>query len=244
MSNKVLLAIPTAPHLDYGEYECDWDKVHGRNQWDRDNRRWDRVYGRFNGPGTERQQAVRETWWKHQAPATCKFFMGETAVGQEWPDDVVVLPNIGDKYLYGLQEKIQAIAKWAIERDFDIMVKLDDDTFVFPDFVPFLLELTGVDYGGNPYSDIANSGGCGYILSRRAMECLVATPLDSFPDKRFWEDWWVGHAMSAAGIKPTRIHGMYDEPHITVPRKLTFHPMSPKGLRQAYSEFYGHISST
>lgn len=236
MSNRVLLAIPTAPHLDYGAYEAKWPN----NEWDRANRRWERVYGRFNGPGTERQQAVRDTWWKHQAPATCRFFMGKDAVGQQWPDDVVVLPEVSDKYLYGLQEKIQGMAKWALDNDFDIMVKLDDDTFVFPDFVPFLLE-TNIEWGGLPYNEYCVSGGTGEIMGRRAMEALVKTPLESYPDKRFWEDWWIGEIMRDAGLKAERVVGMWDEVNITVPRKLTFHPMSPNGLRQAYQEFYGHL---
>jgi hypothetical protein len=232
MPNKVLIGIPTAPFMDYGRFEAAWPD----NPYDKANRRWERIYGRFNGPATERQSAVRETWWKHQAPAVCKFFMGRTATKEHEADDVVIL-DCGDKYLFDLQEKIQGMFRWALERDFDVVIKMDDDTFVYPDLVPFL-EKTDIDYGGCLYGGYCAGGGTGVVYSRRAMEIAVNAPPESFSEYRFWEDRWFGEILHAAGVPSTYIQGFTDEPNVTPPIKYTFHPVSPKGMRQAYQEVY------
>jgi hypothetical protein len=231
--NKVLIGIPTAPFLNYGEYEAKWPD----NEYDRANRRWERVYGRFNGPATERQTTVRETWWKHQAPATCKFFMGRTATEEHKADDVVLL-DCGDNYLFDLQEKIQGMARWALDNDFDIMIKLDDDSFVYPALVPFLQQLEGVDYGGCIYNSYCVGGGTGEVYSRKALEIISTAPPTVFPEHRHWEDRWFGEILHAAGIQATYINGFTDEPNVSPPVRYTFHPLSPKGLRQAYKEVY------
>lgn len=231
--NKVLIGIPTAPVLDYGEYHGAWPD----NEWDRNNRRWERVYGRFNGAGTARQTAVRETWWKHQSPAVCKFFMGRTATEAHKADDVVIL-DCGDKYLFDLQEKIQGMARWALDNDFDVMIKLDDDSFVYPTLVPFLQETT-VDYGGLVYNDYCVSGGTGEVYSRRAMEIISSASPDIFPEHRHWEDRWFGEILHAAGIDGKSLAGFIDEPNVSPPIRRTFHPVSPAGMRKAYQDIYG-----
>lgn len=233
--NKVLIGIPTAPVLDFGEFSTEhqpWPK----NEWDENNRKWERVYGRFNGPATERQQAVRETWWKHQAPATCKFFMGNTATPEHQADDVVILP-CGDKYLFDLQEKIQGMCKWALDHDFDVLIKVDDDTFVHPALVPYL-EQTSIDFGGLLYNGFCAGGGPGEVFGRRAMEAAISASPLAFPEARHWEDRWFGEVMRAAGLTATNIEGFIDEPNISPPLRRTFHPVSPKGMHQMYKEFY------
>lgn len=231
--NKVLIGIPTAPFLNYGEYEGKW----ADNEYDRNNRRWERVYGRFNGPSTERQAAVRETWWKHQAPATCKFFMGRTATKEHESDDVVIL-DCGDNYLFDLQEKIQGMARWALDRDFDMMVKVDDDTFVYPALVPFLQENT-FDFGGCVYGNYCVGGGPGEVFGRKAMEIIVKATPDMFPEFRHWEDRWFGEILHAAGIQATAINGFTEEINVSPPVRYTFHPVSPSGMRKAYQDIYG-----
>lgn len=240
--NKVLVGIPTAPVLDYGEYECDWDAKYGRNEWDRNNRRWERVYGRFNGVGSARQQAVRETWAPEvvKQGASFKFFMGNTATEEHKADDVVILPDVSDKYLFGLQEKIQGMCKWALEHNFDVMIKVDDDSFIYPSLVPYLQQIDGVDYGGLIYGGYCVSGGCGEVYSRRAMEAVANSPLEVHPEQRHWEDWWIASVVRDAGITAVNLPGFFDEANLTsiLQVKHVFHPVSPKGMRQAYKEVW------
>lgn len=234
MPNKVLIGIPTAPFLNYGEYAAKWPE----NEYDKANRRWERVYGRFNGPSTERQTAVRETWWKHQAPATCKFFMGRTATEAHKADDVVLL-DCGDKYLFDLQAKIQGMCRWALNNNFDVMIKLDDDSFVHPALTPFLETLPAdFGYGGLLYNGYCVSGGTGEVYGRKALEIIANAPLDLFPAARHWEDHWIGEVIRDAGIIATYLPGFTDEINVTPKVSYTFHPVSPKGMRQMYKEFY------
>lgn len=227
--NKVLIAIPTAPYLDYKEYE----KPFATSDWGLANMRFDRVWGRFNGPSTERQKAVRETWAKHVTdPATFKFFVGRTHEGPV-PEDTVKL-DCGDGYL-DLPEKIRLISRYALDNGYDVMFKCDDDTFIYPAMVPFLAE-TKVDYGGYVYSNISAGGGPGYIWSRRAMQAAVDTPLEAFDCN--YEDWHFALVMQAAGIKCQHIVGIEEEPNVYHPVMLSYHPVSPKGMREAYQKHY------
>lgn len=231
--NKVLIAIPSAPVLLYGEHE----KAFQVSDWALANHRWDRVWGRFSGASTERQKAVRETWAPEvvKQGATFKFFMGRDAQGQEWPDDVVLL-DCADGYL-DLPDKIKKMAQWAVDRDFDILFKCDDDTFVYPGLVPFL-QHTDIEYGGSIYNSYAVGGGPGYIWNRRAMAAAIAAPLTDHPQCKSWEDWWFAEVMRAAGIKPTNVPGICEEPNAQPKPPLTFHPVSPKGMRQAFNDIW------
>lgn len=227
--NKVLIAIPTAPYLDYKGYE----KTFATSEWGLANMRFDRIWGRFNGPASERQTAVRETWAKHVAPATFKFFVGRTWEGP-LPDDMIKL-DCDDDYLEGLQRKIQLIGQYALDNGYDIVFKCDDDTFVYPDLVPYLCTTT-VDYGGYVWSGMSAAGGPGYVWSRRAMQAAVDTPLTAFNSN--YEDWHYSLVMQAAGIKVQHITGIEEEPNVTHPVMLSYHPVSPKGMREAYQKHY------
>jgi hypothetical protein len=192
--NKVLIGIPTAPFLNYGEYEAAWPD----NPYDKANRRWERVYGRFNGPSTERQTAVRETWWKHQAPAVCKFFMGRTATDEHKADDVVIL-DCGDNYLFDLQEKIQGMARWALDNDFEVMIKAGRRHLCsiqpwFPSCKKRPLITAGCIY-----NEYCVGGGTGEVYSRKAMEIIANAPDTVFPEHRHWEDRWFGEILARGG---------------------------------------------
>lgn len=235
--NKALIGIPTAPILNYGEYNGAWPP----NEWDKNNRRWERVYGRFNGPSTERQQAVRDTWWKHITPPVVgKFFMGRTATKEHEAEDVVIL-DCGDNYLFDLQVKIQGMCRWALDNGFDVMMKCDDDTFCHPALFPYLAETT-VDYGGVIYNSYCCGGGTGYVFSRRSMDIIANASPKLFPEALHWEDRWMGEVLHAAGVEATSIPGFIDEPNLLVTPEFrkTFHPVSPAGMRAMYREFYGH----
>lgn len=75
-------------------------------------------------------QAVRDTWFKAvpKELADVKFMVGS---GEgELPEDTVAL-NCDDSYA-GLPSKVQAIARYALERDYQHVLKLDDDVIVKP----------------------------------------------------------------------------------------------------------------
>lgn len=231
--NKVLVAIPTAPYLNYGTYE----KAFQTSEWGLANQRFDRVWGRFNGPCTERQAAVRDTWAKHiTAPHEFKFFVGRTHEGPV-PDDMVKL-DVGDGYLE-LPWKIQGAAQYALDNGFDVMLKADDDTFITPYMIPFL-EQTTVDYGGYVWKDISVGGGAGYVWSRRAMQAAVKATREQFAAGNDYEDWAFALVMRDAGIPATNLIGFQEEINIfnNLKEPLSFHPVSPLGMRQAYQQFY------
>lgn len=227
---KALIAIPTTPVLDYGPHEKLWKPT----EWDLANRKWEAPAGRLNGSNSPRQQAVRDTWWRHiPAPDVVgKFFVGRT--GQE--DEHTVKLDVADGYL-DLIDKIRAIFVWALERDFDHVLKCDDDTFLYPGIFDFLRR-TNADVTSYLWTGYCLSGGTGYVFSRRAMQCVLATPRSSFPHTHELEDHWMSEAIKAGGIVAENHSGFTEEINIQPPVRLTFHPVSPKGMRQMYSEFY------
>lgn len=225
--------VPTASYLDYKHYE----KKFNPSEWALNNMRFDQVWGRFNGPASERQQAVRETWAKHiTAPHAFKFFVGRTQP-EPVPDDMVKV-DAGDGYLE-LPWKIKAAAQWALDHDFDILFKCDDDTFITPHLIPFL-EKTDVEYGGYIWKDISIGGGAGYIWNRRAMQAAANATDAQFAEGNNYEDWAFALVMRDAGIKPTNVIGIQEEINIynNIKEPLSFHPCSPKGLRQAYEQVW------
>jgi hypothetical protein len=73
------------------------------------------------------------------------------------------------------------------------------------------------------------------------MEIIVAAPDTAFPEALHWEDRWFGEILHAAGIQATSIPGFVEEVNLQLKpeERKTFHPVSPKGMRQMYTEFYG-----
>lgn len=119
----------------------------------------------------ERREAVRKTWLplcKGQVEA--RFFVGTGVVDEA---DTVVL-NAPDDYDY-LPAKVGAFFRYALEHfKFDWLFKCDDDTYLMPER---LLSLLGThDVVGNDFLAARGSasGGAGYLLSRKAVEALVA----------------------------------------------------------------------
>lgn len=179
--------------------------------------------------------ALRRTWAAHMVPGLdYKIFVGQgtrALVGDEERLDVA------DDYSH-LPEKSQAMRKWSLDHDYDFMFKSDRDTYLSPrrlfssgferfdycghfprhpqeGFIPVIADARGA----YPYA----SGGCGYWTSRRAMEAIVAAPLD---EKRLdnrgnpAEDLWIPNILFPLGIlgyhdpkyffKGTRLYGEYN----------------------------------
>lgn len=74
------------------------------------------------------QQCIRETWLPLVEGADVKFFLGPS---ERQPKDDEVFVECDDSY-EGLPSKVQALVKWALERDYDYVLKLDDDVVLRP----------------------------------------------------------------------------------------------------------------
>ena len=138
----------------------------------------------------ERTNAQRCTWVPDAEAAgiDVKFFWGDGAFSGS--PDIVQLP-VSDEYRF-LPLKVQAMFAWAAERDYDFILKTDDDTLVRPHN---LLKELG-DYVG--HSNGLYCSGFGYTLSHRAAEFVARATWDGDPI----EDRWVGGVLAAQGILP------------------------------------------
>ena len=154
----------------------------------------------------------------HRREAVCETWMPE-ALAAGWEVEFFDGPRLGvvDDYAR-LIEKTQALCRWAIEREYDWLMKIDDDAYIG---VPYL-KVPEVDYAGLIYH--ANDGGSprlgippapagtypfpyavggGYWLSRRAMR-LVA---EAQPNGDWAEDRFVGQVLAGHGIYPAQLPG-------------------------------------
>jgi len=170
--------------------------------------------------------AIRRTWAAHMVPGLdYKIFVGQGTRALA-PDEERL--DVIDDYAH-LPEKSQAMRKWSLEHGYEWMLKIDRDTFLSPkrfmssgfeqhDYVgyfPYVPEGSGFKHHQTPKGPVPAaadargayiyaSGGCGYTLSKRAMERMVAAPLD---EKRLdnqgnpAEDLWVPNVLFPSGIR-------------------------------------------
>ena len=109
--------------------------------------------------------------------------------------DEVIVP-CPDGYLY-LGHKTWHSHKWALDHGYDYVFQCFPDTFIDVDklmasgFEQY--DYSGIGLGGHE-RDFA-SGGCGYWLTRKAIEVLLKEPVDDWA-----EDRWVGRALKRNGI--------------------------------------------
>ena len=194
---KILIAVPACHKLNYGAWESEESPAFNKaTAWQ------GKAYGKdihISGENP-RIQAVRDTWWNNNHPnITKKFFYGTVPGFKYQPlDDEVVLP-VPDDYAH-LPKKTMAICKWSLQNGFDYILKVDDDTYVYPDRAAVEVQSQSIDFAGH-INGGACSGGCGYYLSRRAMEAVVRNPINS----HWAEDVTVGMIMKAAHIAPIEL---------------------------------------
>lgn len=146
---------------------------------------------------------VRQTWFPDSNRIfETRFFVGLSDLPAK-PDTVML--GCPDDY-NSLPYKTRAMAEWALLNGFDFMYKCDRDTYVVPGRLR-ALHFQPYDYYGHfplhpvdgPITSppdpaghyVYASGGCGYILSRRAMEVLRATEVTDWA-----EDRWVGDTLA------------------------------------------------
>jgi hypothetical protein len=195
--SKILIAIPAGHELTYGAWESRQSPL-----FDRKTSYLGQPYGEnihMSGPN-HRVAAVRETWGSKLPPGVdLRFFYGlREGVPHVTSADEVQL-TCGDLYEH-LPQKTIDICFWALCHDYDYMLKVDDDTYVWVDRVLKELDIP-FDYAG--YMGGAKmyaSGGPGYWLSRKAMACIAANATP-----HTWaEDVIVGETLRRFGI-----HGKY-----------------------------------
>ena len=127
------------------------------------------------------QQTVRDTWLKSVPPEVdVKFFLGPSD-RDSLPDEVFL--SCDDSY-EGLPSKVSAMFRWALENGYDYCMKFDDDSMLLP--TKWMAGFHRCDFTGCKESacrpgEIATPYGFAYVLSKRSMELVVATPLPGEP---------------------------------------------------------------
>jgi len=167
--------------------------------------------------------AIRRTWVTRMVPELdYKIFVGHGTRALA-PDEIRL--DVPDSYEC-LPEKSQAMRKWSLEHGYDHMFKADRDTYLSPKRL-LASGFENYDYSGHfpmypqegylpadghdlsEYCDVRGvypycSGGCGYWTSKRAMEAIVAAPLDG---KRLdnkgnpAEDLWIPNILFPLGMR-------------------------------------------
>jgi hypothetical protein len=141
------------------------------------------------------EQSIRDTWGKDIPGGTdLRFFLGfSNADGDPRRRDDEVLLEVEDSWS-GITNKTVEMYRWAVEKGYDYVFKVDLDTLVRPQAL-LQAGFEQFDWVGGQNSFFA-SGGAGYWLSRRAMEAVVRHPVEPGPA----EDVNTAHALLAQGI--------------------------------------------
>lgn len=234
---RILIAIPACRTFDYGRWESGESPHYNRAH---------EAYGsdiHISHRENDRIQAVRDTWWKDIAAfapnVEGRFFYGQGTEAQT--SDEVILP-VGNTYA-DLPAKTIAICKWALDNNFDFVLKLDDDSVCYIDrAVREVLNNRHMDYGGYCHCEIA-SGGPGYWLSKRAMREVVKAG----PQNHWAEDQTVGITLAHANIMPVflsthapgfKAHWFWPDefdPSKLDPDMVTIHACQPHMMRLWYA---------
>jgi hypothetical protein len=201
---KILCAIMTAHKLDYFINDLTVDFNTAKN-----NRETDPV---------ARRQAIRDTYLKElvEVPnVDYKFFFGKTprparaqrnkyanpeqnaALREPLADEVFL--DCPDFYFEN-SRKMKAIIRWAQAHEYDYLLRLDDDSYFWPERLEeYLPQIEGNDYVGASTDSKAkfHPGGC-LFLSAHAMRLVEGSNLGNWAD-----DCWIGDVMRKHGVPLT-----------------------------------------
>lgn len=146
-----------------------------------------------------RADAQRMTWMKDVGSlADVRFFLGTPHSGKQSADEIWL--ECPDNYVERKQ-KVIAIIRWALEKDYDYLWKVDDDVYLRPDR---LLSLEHYDYCGAIVGDDRVFSGAIYGLSRDSMNKLLTSDT---ADWQRYEDIWVWHRLSEFSVSPSNMGG-------------------------------------
>ncbi len=199
-----------------------------------------------------RVNTIRDTWIKSLSDIPYKFFYGTRlrATNRAQPQlrpalsDEVYL-DCGDNYTEN-PAKMKAICRWALDHDFEYLLRVDDDTCIFPDRLllqdkPFW---DGKDYSGASASNF-HPGGC-VFLSRRMMELVIASPVSTYAD-----DVWMGKVAMDNRIPMTTVPTMrnhwgdgYKIPIGADIKDSSYHSCSPDVVQDLWRRYVASQSST
>lgn len=218
MANRLLIAIPTAATYSGNVASPNRDEA-------------------------ARRTACRETWL-----ADChidyRFFYGYPGPVILQSDEVELAVPEG---YARLSTKFQSICKWALAHDYDFLLRIDTDAYLYPD----RLLRSGYeqwDYAGYTIDyplhleHARYASGAGWTLSRRSMTILANEIVTNEAD-----DFWTGKTLYAHGIKchrDTRFCVGF-EPHFiplsflppTHPA-IILHALRPEGIRDVHNRPY------
>jgi hypothetical protein len=162
-------------------------------------------YGKqVNGPNNKPQD-IRKTWARNAEPdMEAKFFYGRPPSGfpREPALDEVFL-DCPDDY-EGLAEKVYLIFQWGHAHGFDLVAKVDDDTWInLPGLRPEIDKL--VQQGAHYFGSVISPEGCGglcYFVDRKAMEIILS---QQAPVRGEAEDYIYGRILKEAGVFAARL---------------------------------------
>ena len=229
---RILIAIPVCHEFAYGKYEGDLSKP-------------ETAKGYHQNGVNDRIAALRETWLKDVAAfpnVTYKLFYGGNG-GREPLADEVFLP-VGDNYL-SLPAKTIAICKYAVEHNYEMVFKCDDDSLIYVDRI-----LQEALYGLWDYAGYLNgrvcTGGTGYWLTKRAFAVIAEKATATF---HFAEDVTVSHFLFYNNIQGVHLQGHRTgrgdhwfwpdgkfDPKTLPPDATAIHAVQPEVLREWYRQ--------
>lgn len=137
---------------------------------------------------------VRQTW----VPLVPKnvdvrFFCGRGAPRDLMTDEVLL--DCDDSY-QGLPNKVQEIIRWVLDRDYDFILKCDDDVVIHPDHL-LSSDFDQFDFTGHRCAENNQvPWGFNYWLSRKAMQIMADSPLPQGNN----DEAWVAHTLNRNGL--------------------------------------------
>ncbi len=183
------------------------------------------------------RNAVRTTWLNQVPKDRCDafFFMGHGDPREFVADEVAL--DCSDKYEH-LPEKVRAIARWALDRDYSHMLKCDDDVVLRPQAL-LASGYEKYDFSGKanrPPQPYVVSFGFNYWLSRKSMAIVsgATLPEDGSNDDEKWvaKNLW-DHNISLVNDNRYKLHtGWEVYPEQTFQRRALRASRMPAPIRE------------
>ncbi len=139
-------------------------------------------------------EVIRNTWMPLVKGADVRFFKGTEDL-HTTEDNFSVQLNCRDDY-QGLPNKVQEIVKWALNHEYDYMLKCDDDVVINPCKI-LRSGFEQYDFVGHECApNNQTPWGFNYWLSKKAMKIVADDILPSDNN----DEAWVSRAMNRNGI--------------------------------------------